>query len=158
MLIVGNSSKWLFAATQKDSWHTYTHTHTHTQSLLQKALQYDKTFGYIHWYCSLIGSRSTLIGDNESRYLETFNLLQTWKIVCLFPYNYALRVLQVTYHFELLYQFIIVSEQTLMWRVNCRSSTLMLSCFWTGDFCWTNDLSFICIVWFRLHDFFCLLR
>jgi len=37
------------------------------------------TVGYIHEYCSLNGLCSTLIGDNESRYLETFMI--TWKVV-----------------------------------------------------------------------------
>jgi len=39
---------------------------------LESKQKYKILLGYIHGYCSLIGSCSMLNGDNESRYLETF--------------------------------------------------------------------------------------
>jgi len=36
-----------------------------------------------------LGSCSTLFGDNESHYLETFMIYCKHERLCLFPYNYG---------------------------------------------------------------------
>ncbi len=71
---------------------------------------YDKILGYIHGYCSLIGSCSTLIGDNESRYLETFMIYCKMEDCLSVSIQLCIKSnATVTYHFEQLYQLIVRS-------------------------------------------------
>jgi len=64
---------------------------------------------YIHGYCSRIGSCSTLIGDNESRYLETFMIYCKHGSVSVSIQLCMKSTATVTYHFEQLYQLIVRS-------------------------------------------------
>jgi len=65
--------------------------------------------GYIHGYCSLIGSFSTLIGDNESQIILNLSrfTLNMEDCVSVSIQLCIKSTATVTYHFEQLYQLIV---------------------------------------------------